>query len=80
MIIAGMYSFNHGMTAVQERYPDLLAEIRETIAAIDAERFRTFASAEQRKAGRLLYSPPIAERCLQGGVHPARMGEPSRRM
>lgn len=58
MIVAGMYSFNHGLEVVQAKYPDLLGEIREVIAAIDASRYKTKESDERGKLGRLLYSPP----------------------
>ena len=59
VIVAGMYSFNRGLEVVRERYPERLTEVEEIIAAIDASRYKTKPSSEERKKGRLLYSPPL---------------------
>lgn len=67
MIVAGMYSFNRGLETVRERYPHLLTEIEEVIAAIDASSFKTKTSDERGKRGRLLYSPPRLNVAFRSG-------------
>jgi hypothetical protein len=57
MIIGGMYSFNNGSEVVSQRYPHLLAEIKEIIASVDAELHRTKESKEKTMVGKMLYRP-----------------------
>ena len=57
MRIVGVYSFNKGKEVVEKVYPDLLAEIKEVVASIDASKFKVKKSKEKTMKGRLLYSP-----------------------
>ncbi len=57
MRIAGIYSFNKGVEVVNRQYPDLLDEIRQCIAQIDAALCKTKSSKEKTMPGALLYSP-----------------------
>ncbi len=57
MRIAGIYSFNNGVEAVNKRYPDLLDEIKQCIAQINANKCKTKSSKEKTMPGTLLYSP-----------------------
>jgi hypothetical protein len=41
MIIAGMYSFKNGKEIVERQYPAELEEIKQAIAAINPEEYRT---------------------------------------
>jgi len=57
MRIVGVYSFNRGKEVVEKVYPDLLVEIKEILASIDASKFKVKKSKEKTMKGRLLYSP-----------------------
>jgi hypothetical protein len=57
MNICGRYSFNNGIKAIQEKYPNLLREIEEIIAKIDASACKTKRSKNKAMPGRVLYSP-----------------------
>ncbi len=57
MKIAGIYSFNGGVDAVASRYSDLVKEIENCIAAIDASRCKTKRSKEKTMQGAMLYAP-----------------------
>jgi hypothetical protein len=57
MRVAGIYSFNDGVSVVRQRYPDLLDEIMACIQDIDAEQARVKESAEKTTPGVMLYSP-----------------------
>ena len=57
MRIAAIYSFNNGEQAVADHYGDLLDEIREAIAAIDASTCKTKESEEKTMPGQMLFSP-----------------------
>lgn len=45
MIIAGVYSFKDGLACIKSKYPYLLNEIYQVIAAIDVQAYKT----KQRK-------------------------------
>jgi len=57
MKIVGVYSFNQGKEVVEKVYPDLLAEIKEILASVDASEYKVKKSKEKTMKGRLLYSP-----------------------
>lgn len=57
MIIAGIYSFNHGQEALTCRYPTELEEVKQVIAAVDGIKCKTKTSREKTMPGRTLYSP-----------------------
>lgn len=57
MKIAGIYSFNNGENIVNDKYSDLLLEIKNCINAIDASRCKTKESEEKTMPGAMLYSP-----------------------
>ena len=57
MRIVQYYSHLNGFEYLQYHKPKIWAEVEAIIAGVDAERCRTKASAEARKAGKTLYSP-----------------------
>lgn len=57
MTIAARYSFNGGLEAVAQQYPDLLAEVEAAVANVDAETHRIKESREKTMFGEMLYSP-----------------------
>ncbi|OHB60523.1 MAG: restriction endonuclease [Planctomycetes bacterium RBG_13_46_10] len=57
MIIAGKYSFNKGLEAINKRYSHLFDEVESIIAKIDASKYKTKKSKEKTMPGRVLYSP-----------------------
>jgi len=58
MRIVETYSHMFGLDVLQNRYPELWAEVQQVIHAVDAEACRTKVSAERgRRAGQMLYSP-----------------------
>jgi hypothetical protein len=65
MKIAGVYPFNNGDRAVQEKYPDLLQEVKNTIAAVDASTCKTKKSKEKTMPGDMLYAPKELNKCFK---------------
>lgn len=57
MIIAGIYSFNHGQEVIESEYPSELQEVKEIITGIDSEICKTKTSQEKTMLGKLLYHP-----------------------
>jgi hypothetical protein len=57
MRVAGKYSFNGGVSAVEKQYPSLLEEVYWAIKAVDASEHKTKSSKEKTMLGRMLYSP-----------------------
>ena len=57
MQIAASYSHLNGVEYLQVHHPDLLRDVRETVASVDAETHRTKVSAEKRRIGTVLFSP-----------------------
>ncbi len=57
MIIAGRYSFKHGIEEIQEHCLELLQEIEAVIAEVDSSQHFTKVSEEKTMPGKLLYSP-----------------------
>ncbi len=65
MIIGGQYSFNNGLEVVTEKYPHLLAEIIQIIAAVNAEELKVKESKERGSAGKLFYYPPALNKAFR---------------
>lgn len=57
MIIAGIYSFNHGAEFIASNYPAELEEVKQIIAAVDSTNCKTKTSREKTRLGKALYSP-----------------------
>lgn len=57
MRIVQFYSHLNGFEYLQYHKPKIWTEVESIIAGVDAERCRTKASSEARKAGKTLYSP-----------------------
>lgn len=57
MIIAGIYSFNHGAEFIASSYPAELEEVKQIIAAVDSTNCKTKTSREKTRLGKALYSP-----------------------
>jgi len=57
MKIIETYSHLNGLEYLLVHKPELWQEIKDVIAAVDAEKCKTKKSREKRKVGKLLYSP-----------------------
>ncbi len=57
MIIAAIYSHNGGKELMEAKYPVALAEIMDSIAAVDGEAHKTKISQEKTMKDRRLYNP-----------------------
>jgi hypothetical protein len=68
--LAAQYSFKNGLDEITKRYPHLLAEIKDAIAAVDASKARTKLSKEKTMVGRLLYSPVALNKAFQKELYP----------
>ena len=66
MIIAAEYPFNNGQT-IRNTYPDLLQEIEDIIAGVDAALYKTKTSKEITMRGKLLYDPKALNREFSAG-------------
>lgn len=64
MIIAGIYSFNHGEDIITSRYSAELDEVRQIIAAVGSTECKTKTSREKTMPGRTLYSPRALNRAF----------------
>jgi hypothetical protein len=65
MIVAGIYSFNHGREVIEARYSAELTDVLEVIRSIDSRQHKTKASDEQTMYGRQLYSPPALNQAFR---------------
>ena|SRR5258708_11716131 len=65
MIIAGIYSLKNGRQTIEDHYDTELAEIKQIIAAVDGELYRTKVSKEKTMKDRLLYSPKGLNRAVK---------------
>lgn len=65
LIIGGIYSFNKGLEAVTEKYPDLLNQIKLIIDEVKAENYKTKESKEITMPGQMLYSPSALNTALK---------------
>lgn len=57
MRIVETYSHLNGLEYLMVHQPQLLQEVRDVIAAVDANNFRTKVSKEKKMKGKLLYAP-----------------------
>lgn len=57
MRIVAEYPFNDGKAVIEAKYPQLLEEVRESIATVDASLHKTKESKEKTMVGRMFYSP-----------------------
>lgn len=57
MKIVGIYSFNKGKEVIEQKCPELLSEVKDIIASIDASQYRKKKSKEKTMKGRMLFSP-----------------------
>lgn len=67
MRIVTQYSHLNGHEFLMIHHSNLLQEIKEVIAAVDAEVCRTKLSREKTKAGQLLYSPVDMNKAMASG-------------
>lgn len=65
MRVAAVYSFNDGEAAVLAKYPDLLQEVKDAIAAVDASNCMVKKSKEKTMLGEMLYSPVVLNDCFK---------------
>ena len=70
MRIAAQYSFNNGLEEINNRFANLLSEIKNCIAKIDASEARTKISEEKTKLGRVLYSPVQLNESFKKELYP----------
>jgi hypothetical protein len=70
MKIAGIYSFNGGVQAVEKKYPHLLKEIKVAIKKIDASACKTKQSREKTMPGKMLYAPAMLNKEFKKRLHP----------
>lgn len=70
MRIAGVYSFNKGEQVVTTKYADLLQEVKDSIAAIDASTCKTKTSEEKTMTGQMLFSPVELNECFKNQLYP----------
>ena len=57
MIIAGIYSFNNGKEAVEQKFRTELRDIKQVVAAVDSKHHKTKISKEKTMPGKVLYKP-----------------------
>jgi hypothetical protein len=70
MKIAGVYSFNGGVKAVETTYPELLKEVFQCIQAIDASVCKTKQSEEKTMSGTMLFSPVALNEQFKAQLYP----------
>jgi hypothetical protein len=68
--LAAQYAFKNGFDEITRRYPHLLAEVKDAVAAVDASEARTKLSREKTKVGRTLYSPAALNRAFKKELAP----------
>lgn len=57
MIIAGLYSFNHGQRIIEANFFDEFSEVKQVIASVESAQYKTKTSNEKTTPGKQLYSP-----------------------
>lgn len=67
MKIAATHSHLNGLEFLEARKPQLLKEIYEVIAGVDADSCRTKISKEKRKLSRKLFAPKALNRAFDAG-------------
>jgi hypothetical protein len=68
--LAAQYSFKNGLDEITQRYPHLLAEVKDAIRAVDASKTKTKLSREKTKVGRMLHSPVALNKAFQKELYP----------
>ena len=68
--IAGVYSFNKGQQVVQNKYPDLLKEVKKAISNVDASAHKIKQSKEKTMPGQMLYSPVSLNKAFKKQLYP----------
>lgn len=68
--LAAQYSFKNGLDEINQRFPGLLAEVKEAIRTVDASIAKTKLSKEKTKVGRMLYSPVALNKAFQKELYP----------
>jgi hypothetical protein len=68
--LAAQYSFKNGLEEINQRFPGLLAEVKEAIRTVDASIVKTKLSKEKTKVGRMLYSPVALNKAFQRELYP----------
>jgi len=71
MRLAAQFSFKNGLEEVTARYPHLLAEVVDTVRAIDASLARTKISKEKTMLGETLYSPVALNAAFKERLYPS---------
>ena len=69
MIIAAEYAFNNG-DIIRETHPQLMQELEDIIAAVDASRCKSKTSEEITMPGKMLYSPKDLNEAFALGFEP----------
>lgn len=70
MRIAAQYSFNNGLVEINNRYANLLNEVKTCIGNIDASLTKTKISEEKTKIGKVLYSPIQLNEAFKQELYP----------
>lgn len=70
MRLAAQYSFKNGLNEISQRFPHLLAEVKDAVQVVDASQAKTKLSREKTKVGRLLYSPVALNKAFQKELYP----------
>ncbi len=65
MIIAGIYSFNKGEEIIEAKFSAELEEVKQIIATVDSQRYKTKISREKTMPGRTLYEPRALNRAFR---------------
>jgi hypothetical protein len=70
VILAAQYSFKNGLDEISQRYPHLLAEVKEAIRNVDASQAKTKVSKEKTMMGAMLYSPVELNKAFKEELSP----------
>ncbi len=65
MIIAGEYPFNNGKNFLSQKFPKELQTVKDVIASIDANLYKTKVSKEKTMSGTVLYSPSEMNKAIK---------------
>lgn len=65
MKIVGVYSFNKGKEAIDQKYPHLFKEVEAVIKKISARKAKTKTSKEKTMPGKILYNPKALNKAFK---------------
>lgn len=65
MRIAGEYSFNNGKFVIENTYSELLKEVKQVIANVNAQDHLKKKSQEKTMLGKMLYSPILLNKAFK---------------